>query len=181
MGSPGVQMLITEMMARWNIHLSYGAKKDVGDVRLTNGIIQCDAFSLLLSDFMIDPLTKILKTSLGERIEILYNIDDLKASTGSIEIAHNVHIIVKRYVAADGMVMNAKKSAIQLNVETPLPESLQDLPGMDERTYRYLGFEMKKGEVEREAMMRRIEEWIKKSMKNGQRGLMYSKQGIGLR
>ena len=42
---PGVQMLITEMMARWKIHLSYGAKKDVGDVRLANGIIQGDAFS----------------------------------------------------------------------------------------------------------------------------------------
>ena len=26
----GVQMLITEMMARWKIRISYGAKKEVG-------------------------------------------------------------------------------------------------------------------------------------------------------
>ena len=35
----GVQMLITEMMSRWKIHLSFGAKKEVGEVRLENGII----------------------------------------------------------------------------------------------------------------------------------------------
>mgnify|MGYP004575016551 FL=1 len=33
-------MLIVEMMARWKIRLSYGAKKEGGEVRLTNGIIQ---------------------------------------------------------------------------------------------------------------------------------------------
>ena len=44
----GVQMLIIEMMARWNIRLSCGAKKEVGEVRLENGIIQGDAFSPLL-------------------------------------------------------------------------------------------------------------------------------------
>ena len=27
----GVQMLVIEMMSRWRIRLSYGAKKDVGD------------------------------------------------------------------------------------------------------------------------------------------------------
>ena len=31
--------MIIEMMARWKIRLSYGAKKDVGEVRLENGII----------------------------------------------------------------------------------------------------------------------------------------------
>ena len=36
----GVQMLVIEMMSQWRICLSYGAKKDVGNVRLTNGIIQ---------------------------------------------------------------------------------------------------------------------------------------------
>ena len=40
----GVQDLILEMMFRWKIRLSYGAKKEVGEVRLTNGIIQGDAF-----------------------------------------------------------------------------------------------------------------------------------------
>ena len=62
---PGVQKLIVEMMARWKIRLSYGAKKDVGEVRLTNGIIQGDAFSPLLFVLVIDPLIKILKKRLG--------------------------------------------------------------------------------------------------------------------
>ena len=35
----GTQMIIVEMMARWKIRQSYGAKKDVGEVRLTNGSI----------------------------------------------------------------------------------------------------------------------------------------------
>ena len=52
----GIQMLITEMMSRWKIRLSYGAKKEVGEVLLTNGIIQGDAFSPLLFVLMIDPL-----------------------------------------------------------------------------------------------------------------------------
>ena len=78
---PGVQILIIEMMARWRIRLSYGAKKEVGDVRLTNGIIQGDAFSPLLFVLMIDPLIKIMKARVGDRLEVLYFMDDLKVST----------------------------------------------------------------------------------------------------
>ena len=63
---PGIQMLIIEMMSRWKSHLSYGAKKVVGVVRLTNGIIQGDAFSPLHFVLMIDPLIKILITRHGE-------------------------------------------------------------------------------------------------------------------
>ena len=33
-----IQCLIVEMMVMWKIRLSYGAKKEVGEVRLTNGI-----------------------------------------------------------------------------------------------------------------------------------------------
>ena len=73
-----------------------------------------------------------------------------------IEMAQNVHAIVKRYANAVGMVINNKKSAIQLNVETPLPQSLQDIPRMDETTYKYLGFEMRKGEVDRKGMMAKL-------------------------
>ena len=62
----GNQMLIIEMMSRWKIHLSYGAKKDVGDVRLANGIIQGDAFSPPLFVLMIDPIIKIVKRSVGD-------------------------------------------------------------------------------------------------------------------
>ena len=43
---PGVKRLIIEMMARWKIRLSYGAKKEVGEVRLENGIFQA-MYSLL--------------------------------------------------------------------------------------------------------------------------------------
>ena len=116
-------MLIIEMMARWRIRLSYGAWKEVGDVRLENGIIQGDAFSPLLFVMIIDPLIKILKKRLGERAEILYYTDDLKASMGCIQTAQTVHETVKKYASSVGMVINAKKSAIQLSFEAPLPES----------------------------------------------------------
>ena len=160
----GVQSLIIEMMARWKIRLSYGAKKDVGEVRLTNGIIQGDAFSPLLFVLMIDPLIKIIEKRFGEQTEVLYYMDDLKASTDNIEKARIIHGIVKKYAASVGMVINNKKSAIQLNVETPLPESLQEIPRLDETTYKYLGFEMKKGEVEGKEMMAKLEERIREKL-----------------
>ena len=56
------------------------------------------------------------------------------------------------------MVINNWKSAIHLNVETHLPDSLQEIPRMDERTYKYLGFEMRKGEVEGKDTMKELEE-----------------------
>ena len=68
----GVQSLIIEMMARWKIRLSYGAKKAVGEVRLENGIIQGDAFPPLLFVLMIDPIIKIMNRRLGDRVEVLY-------------------------------------------------------------------------------------------------------------
>ena len=157
-------MLIVEMMARWKIRLSYGAKRDVGEVRLTNGIIQGDAFSPLLFVLMIDPLIKVLKKRVGDETEVLYYMDDLKASTSSVEKAVTIHEIVKRFAASVGMVVNKKKSAIQLNVETPLPESLQDIPRLDETTYKYLGFEMKKGEVHRKEMLVKLEERIREKL-----------------
>ena len=86
---PGVQSLIIEMMARWKIRLSYGAKKDVGEVQLTNGVIQGDAFSPLLFVWTIDPLINIMKKNVGDRVEVLYYIDDLKASTDNIATAYN--------------------------------------------------------------------------------------------
>ena len=121
---PGIQMLITEMMNRWKIRLSYGAKKEVGEVRLENGIIQGDAFSPLLFVLMIDPLIKILKRRVGDGAEILYYLNGLKASMTSLGIAQMVHKTEKKYAASVGMVINTKKSAIQLNIKTPLPESL---------------------------------------------------------
>ena len=157
----GVQSLIIEMMARWKIRLSYGAKKAVGEVHLTNGIIQGDAFSPLLFVLMIDPLIKIIKTRLGDRVEVLYYMDDLKASMADIQTTQALHQIVKKYAVSVGMVINTKKSAIQLNTEMPLPQSLQEIPRMDETTYKYLGFEMKKGEVARNEMMKKLEERIR--------------------
>ena len=59
------------------------------------------------------------------------------------------------------MVVNSrKKCAIQLNTEMPLPQSLQGIPRMDETTYKYLGFEMKRGEVDRNEMMSKLEQRI---------------------
>ena len=114
-------MLIIEMMSRWRIRLSYGAKKEVGEVKLENGIIQGDASSSLLFVLMIDPLIKIIKTKLGDQVEVLYYMDDLKASTTSIRNAEQVHAMVKMYAQSVGMVINSKKSAIQLSFETHLP------------------------------------------------------------
>ena len=51
---------------RWKIRLSYGARKEVGEVRLTNGIIKGDAFSPLLFVITIDPLIKILKKKVDD-------------------------------------------------------------------------------------------------------------------
>ena len=140
----GVQSLIIEMMARWRIRLSYGVKNEVAEVRLTNGIIQGDAFSPLLFVLTIDPLIKMMKKNVGDKVEVLYYMDDIKVSMTNVEKACAVHETVKQNAASVGMVINNKKSAIQLNVERHLPESLQDIPRLDETTYRYLGFEMKK-------------------------------------
>ena len=93
----GIQSLIIEMMTRWKIHLSYGAKKDVGKVRLENSIIQGDAFSPILFVLMIDPLIKIIKGRVGADAEVLYNMDDMKASMSSIATAQTVHYAVKKY------------------------------------------------------------------------------------
>ena len=68
-------------------------------------------------------------------MEVLNYMDDLKAPLTSIGTAQTVHIIVKKYAALVGMAINNKKRAIQLNFETPLPESLQEIPRMDETTY----------------------------------------------
>ena len=68
---------------------------------------------------------------------------------------------MKKYAASVGNVIDRKKSAIQLDFETPLPESLQDIPRMDETTYKYLEFEMRKTEVERKEKMVKLEERIR--------------------
>ena len=71
---------------------------------------------------------------------------------------------MKSYSAAVGMVINNKKCAIQLNFETPLPESLQEIPRLDEMTCKYLGFDMKKGEVVKKEMMDELEQRIKEKL-----------------
>ena len=65
-GFPPSVKMIEEMMARWKIRLSYGAKREVGEIRRENSIIQCDAFSPPLFVLMIDPLIKILKNRVGD-------------------------------------------------------------------------------------------------------------------
>ena len=97
-------------------------------------------------------------------MEPVYYMDDLKASLTSIDAAQAVHETVKKFAACVGMVINTKKSAIRLNEETPLPESLQDIKRMDETTYRYIGFETGNGEVERKEMMMRLEKMIREKL-----------------
>ena len=63
-----------------------------------------------------------------------------------------------RYLRWEGH--QRKKSAIQLSVETPLQESLRDIPRMDEITYKYLGFEMEK-EVMTKEIIDKLEQRIK--------------------
>ena len=75
-------------------------------------------------------------------------MDDLKVSMRRIVTAQKVHERVRTYSMAVGMVIIGKKSVIQPSVETPLPESLQDIPRLDEVTYKFLDFEMKRGEVD---------------------------------
>ena len=140
------------------------AKKDVGEVRLENGIFQGDAFSPLLFVLIIDPLIKIMTNKLGNQVEILYYMDDLKVSTSSIPTAQRVHGTVTEYAQSVGMGINAKKSAIQLSIKTPLPRLSRTFPRLDERTYKSLGFEMKKGAVDREVMMKVLEGRIREKL-----------------
>ena len=58
------------------------------------------------------------------------------------------------------MAINNKKSTIRLKVEKQLPQSLQEIPRMDETTYKYLGFETKRGEMDRNEMMAKLEQRI---------------------
>ena len=74
--------------------------------------------------------------------------------------AQTVYEIVEKYADAVGIVINNKKSAILLNVETPLQQSLQEIPRIDDTTNKYLGFEMKKGETAMKEMMSKLEERI---------------------
>ena len=98
-----------------------GRKEDVGEVRLTNSIIQGDAFSPLLFVLMIDPLIKIMKKRrVGEDAEILDYMDDLKSSMTDVHFAQTVHGVVKGHEDSDGMVINDTKCKIQHNVEKPL-------------------------------------------------------------
>ena len=78
-----------------------------------------------------------------------------------------------------GMVINTKKSAIQLSFKTPLPESLQEIPRMDETSYKYLGYEMKKGEIDRKEMMVKLEKRIGEKLEEQTRVLKCLRRGTG--
>ena len=58
-------------------------------------------------------------------------MDDSKVTTSSIATVQTVHFAVEQYAQSVGMVIT-KKSDIQLSIETPLPESLLDIPRIDE-------------------------------------------------
>ena len=91
---------------------------------------QLDIFSPLLFVLMIDPLIRIIKRIVLDQAEILYNMEDMKASVDSIETERTINKIVKRYATSVGRVIN-KRSVIQLNIKTPLSQSLQDIHMLD--------------------------------------------------
>ena len=78
-------------------------------------------------------------------------MDDLKTSRAILGEAMQVHETVK-FVLPVGMVINHKKCTMQLSVETPLPESILNVPRLDERKFKNLIFEMKKGEDKKESV-----------------------------
>ena len=51
-----------------------------------------------------------MKKQVGDKVEVLYDMYDLKASMTNIQIAQTLHDIVKMYAAAVGMVINAKRA-----------------------------------------------------------------------
>lgn len=65
-------------------------------------------------------------------------MDDLKTSMTTIGAALSVHEIVKKYAASIMVVVDNKNGSIPINTETPLPESLRDIPRIDETAYKYL-------------------------------------------
>ena len=61
-------------------------------------------------------------------------MDDIDASMDTIVTAQLVQESARRSAASVWMVNNNTKTAIQLSVETPLQESLRDIPRLDETT-----------------------------------------------
>ena len=60
-------------------------------------------------------------------------MDDVKASTTSIGTAEMLHEIMRNHASSVWMLINAKKSAILMKIETPLPESHQDVPKKEKK------------------------------------------------
>ena len=106
-------------------------------------------------------------------------MDDLKGSMTNIETGQRVHGHCEKICCLSRHGNHAKKSAIQLNVETNLAETLQDIQRMDDLRYKYLGFERKKGEVDRKEMLVKLEERIKKSWRSLQGEWKHLRRGTG--
>ena len=82
-------------------------EKKYVEVRLKNGIIKGVVFTPLLFVLMIYPHVKILKTRLGDRVEVLCYVVDPKTSMNRIGEAEKIHRIVKD-AASVGIVINKK-------------------------------------------------------------------------
>ena len=119
-----------------------GAKREVGEVRLTNGIIQGDDFSSLLFVSMIDPIIKLLNGRVGIERESYY-IDGLKESTDSIATAQRAHEPVKQFAQQLLEWSSTIRRAPSRWTWRPKPEPIQEIPEMDEVRDKYLGFEIK--------------------------------------
>ena len=65
-----------------------------------NGIIQGDASSQLQLILSIALFMSSVKKSVGDRVEVLNYMDDLKASMSCVETAQNIHQNVKQHTVA---------------------------------------------------------------------------------
>ena len=122
-----IQDFLTNMVMKMKVELRYDKSHPVGKVRLENGNIQGDALSPLLFVLTVDPLIKMLKKKHGENIEMMHYRDDLKIRINNIETRKEVYEKIKRMRRGTGMVLNIKKSGIDVEEENHT-EELQELP-----------------------------------------------------
>ena len=77
---------------------------------------------------------------------------------GHHQLAEIVRDSVKTHCESVGIVIKMRRVPSISTSRPCFPQSLRDIPVMDETTYKYLGFEMKNGEVTRTEMVRKHEE-----------------------
>lgn len=88
-------MLDTGMVARWKFTLIHG--KNRIEVRLMNGNAQGDAFTFMFFTLAIEMPRQRPEVTARQRVEVLFNTDDIKVFISDISIAQAVHGMAKKY------------------------------------------------------------------------------------